>query len=1293
MKSETYNMRTESEREAQRPGAATGRAAPWLIGLLEVLGWAAFISVAAVFLAARYWILPNIERYRDDIVAVISQAVGLRVEIGAIRADWRGLRPELDFTDVRLYDSRGRVALALPAVENVVAWSSLLFADLRLQSLTVSGPRLSLRRDASGRLHVAGLALAPGADEHGFTDWILQQREITVRDAEITWVDEQRGAPPLVLSELNFRLRNAGARHLLGIAARPPAALGSTLELRAELEGTSVTNPAAWSGRVYAELGYTDLAGWSPWVDYPVEVRRGQGAVRLWASLGSGRVLHATADLALTGVAARLGAKLPLLELSALRGRVEGRMGVAEYEFGARNLTLLREGGAAMRSTSFRLTWSPAAANRLEHGLLTANLIELEPLAQLAEYLPIPAELRQRVTELAPRGNLLDLRFNWSGQLPDAAAFSARGRFTGLGMKAWRDIPGFEGISGSLGANQDKGTLRLASRRSELELPKVFPEPRIQLEALNGNIEWTRPRQGTLEVRLSSIAFANADLAGSAFGTYSFGGAGPGMIDLSAQLSRADGRRVQKYLPLGRIMGAKTRDWLARSILAGEASDVRLRLRGDLRDFPFADPAKGEFLVAARFENGVLDYADGWPRIESIDGELQFERDHVQIVGRSGTVLGASLANVRVEIPSLVSGAKRLEISGEASGPSADFLAYVAASPVRRMVGGLTDEVHANGEGRLKLKLELPFDDLKATKIDGEFRFADNTVDLGHRLPPIEQAAGLVHFTGSSLKLSDARGRLLGGPVSFSGGSAAGKGVQIDARGSADAAGLTALLGPPWDSRISGTLAYDARVMAAEGRAQLSVESQLLGVTSVLPAPLDKAAGEALPLRVEIMTSEGKTRERISVVLGERLAAEFQRALEGATMTLRRASIEFGPAAGRALRLPERPGVLLYGSLRNLDVDSWRALFPGAGEGPGPATLDLQLGTLDAFGKRLNGVTLRASADAGAWSANLESAEMGGDLSYQNADGGKLVARLARCRIPDDAPGAGREPVIQAHDLPALDLVAESFTFRGKDLGRVEVVAQRSGADWHVERMAMTNPDATMTGKGEWRTGAPAGTSLEFQLDAKDVGKFLERIGYPGLVKGGTAKMSGSLSWRGEPLTIDYPSLAGELQLRADDGRFLEIEPGLGKLVSLMSLQMLPRRVQLDFRDVFSKGFQFESITSSLRVSDGVMRTTDFNMKGSAAEVELAGQTDLARETQDVKVRVVPSLGDSASTVVGLIHPLAGVATLLAQRVLRDPLGQMFSYRYSITGTWADPKVERLGGVTPGTTPDGGEGK
>ena len=1294
-------MQTASRPEPERAapgGRLARRVAPWIVGLLEVLGWAALISCAAIFLTLRYWVLPNIERYREDIVAVISQSIGLRVKIGAVRADWRGLRPQLDFTNVRIYDSRGREALALPVVENVVAWSSLLFAELRLQALSIEGPRLSLRRDASGRLHVAGIELGERSDERKLTDWILNQREILIRDAEITWLDEKRAAPPLVLGALNFRLRNAGGRHLIGFSARPPAALGTTLELRAALSGRSAADPEAWSGRVYAELGYTDLAGWSRWIDYPVEVRAGQGAVRVWATVGKGRLLRTTADVALTKVVARLGAGLPLLELSGVQGRLYAQTTASGYEVGARNLALQREGKPSMNSTSFLLAWDPAAANAPEHGLLTANLVELEPLAQLAEYLPFPPELRNTLAGLAPRGNLLELRFEWKGRLPDASEYSARSRFAGLAMNAWGSVPGFAGISGSVDATRNKGVVSLASRSSELELPKLFLEPSVRLDALSGNIEWTRPREGEIAVRLASLSFANQDVAGTAYGSYAFAGHGPGTIDLTAQLSRADGRRVQKYLPLATIMGQKTRDWLASAIVAGEVSDVRLRLRGDLRDFPFADPAKGEFVVAAGFNDGVLDYAEGWPRIEAIDGQLLFERDHVEIVGRSGTVLGAQLANVRVAIPSLLAGRRLLEISGEAAGPTREFLTYIANSPVRRMVDGLTDGMSASGDGNLRLKLELPFDDMAAGKIDGEFRFADNTIVLGHRLPPVERAAGKVGFTESGLKLSDAKGQLLGGPVTIAGGSSRGSGLRIEARGSATVDGIVELLDYPWGRMLSGSLDYSATLAVRDQVAQLSFESPLRGVSSALPAPLDKPAGDALPLRVEVITSEGETRDRISVQLGERVAAEFLRRREGEAMALQRASIALSPVDGRATRLPERPGVLVYGSLASLDLDQWLALFPEKGPALGPSAFDLKLGVLDAFGKRLNKVKLQAGADAGGWSANVDAEEMAGDLAYRVAGSGTLTARLAHFRIPDDSPDERAAPGTALKDLPAVDLVAERFTFRGKQLGRVEIAAQHAGADWRIDKLAMVNPDASMNGKGLWRTGEPPATSIEFQLDVNDAGNFLDRVGYPGLLKGGKAQLSGALSWQGDPVTIGFPSLTGELTLRADDGQFLEIEPGIGKLVSLMSLQMLPRRMTLDFRDVFSKGFQFDSITSSLHVKQGVMSTTDFKMRGSAAEVEIDGETDLARETQNVNVRVIPSLGDSASTVVGLLNPLAGVATMFAQRALKNPLGQIFSYRYAITGTWADPVVKELyaGSVDgeprgrAGTSPGGG---
>jgi uncharacterized protein (TIGR02099 family) len=1244
----------------------------------EILAWTAFFAFAVLVLGLRFWLLPNIERYRDDIVAAVTRTIGRPVKIGAIEAGWLGLRPQVSFADVRIYDAEGREALVLPSVDNVLSWKSLIRGTLRLESLVIEGPRLAARRDAAGALYIAGIKLSDAKGDGAMLDWALRQDEIVVRNAEIEWQDEKRGAPPLALSALDLRLRNSGSAHSLGVSARPPPALGSGLELRAELTGSSAADLAAWSGRVYAELGYTDLAGWRPWVDYPVEMQAGQGALRLWASLEKGRFVQATADVELSGIAARLDKDLPLLELARISGRIQALRRDEGFEVAGKKLAVATLRGPAMGPADIRLEWHPEG-KAAEQGALSATLVELEPLAQLAEALPFPEPIRKRLAELAPRGRLLDAKLQWSGKLAQPAKFGATAKFSEVAMNARDSFPGVAGLSGSIEATEANGRVQLASRKAELELPRVLPE-RVALDLLEGQIDWERKGERALDVKLASLSFGNADLEGKATGRYSNSGEGPGTIDLEANLKRADGSRVARYLPGPAILGQPTRDWLAAAILAGRGSDVALKLKGDLRDFPFLDPAKGQFQVAARVEKGVLEYVPGWPRITDIDAELLFERDRMQIVARSASVLGAKLANVRVSIPSLLAPLRHLLVEGQADGPTSEFLKFIESSPVQRMIGGCTDGMIAEGRGKLALKLDLPLGDLASTKVEGEFGFAANTVTIPHgNLPPIEAAGGRVSFTQSSLALRDLKGRVFDGPVTVSGGTRPGGVLEIVARGDAQVAALQPVLDHPWRRYLSGAAPYSATVQLREGRARIIVESSLRGVSSALPAPLAKSAADPLPLRVEIHPADATGRERIFATLGSLAALDLQRRRDGDAMALQRAALLLAPS-GRRARLPERPGLLIYGTLPALDVDRWLP-FSAAGEHADTSkfavALDLKIGTLDAYGKRIHDLALRADLADGGWTAAVQSEEIAGDASFRSDGGGKLVVRLTRLRVPDDYPGVKPQDASRTKDWPSLDLIAERFVYKGKELGRIELAAQREGADWRIDKIALANAEASVSGKGVWRTGDAPQTSVTLDLDARDAGGALARAGYPGLVRGGKAKMHAALTWAGEPQAIDYPSLSGSLQLQAEDGQFLEIEPGIGKLISLMSLQALPKRLALDFRDVFSKGFQFDRIAAAGDIERGMMTLKDFKMRGSAAEVDMEGEVDLAKETQSLRVRVIPSLGDPASAALVFLNPLLIFPAAIAQKILKDPLGHIFAFNYSVTGTWADPKVAK----------------
>jgi uncharacterized protein YhdP len=353
-----------------------------------------------------------------------------------------------------------------------------------------------------------------------------------------------------------------------------------------------------------------------------------------------------------------------------------------------------------------------------------------------------------------------------------------------------------------------------------------------------------------------------------------------------------------------------------------------------------------------------------------------------------------------------------------------------------------------------------------------------------------------------------------------------------------------------------------------------------------------------------------------------------------------------------------------------------------------------------AFGHTLKAVDLRAEADAGGWKARLESDIADGAFDWRDAGDGALRARFRHLRVGQEDPQGGKdavgdgagedaseqaEPVEEAppRRLPALDVVAEEFELRGLALGRLEVFARNRGGLWQLERFNLANDDGRLAGSGQWQAAGRQRTRLDFSLETPDVGRLSHRLGYPDVVRGGQASLAGQLGWQGAPTRIDYPSLNGSLKLETGSGQFNKLEPGVGRLLGILSLQALPRRITLDFRDVFSEGFAFDRISGSIDVAAGVLRTEDLEIRGPSARVKMTGSADVVAETQDLRVQVQPTLSESIAigAAAGLLNPAVGVVTYLAQKVLSDPIEKLFAFEYAVTGAWSDPQVAKRGQV------------
>ncbi len=1251
---------------------------PWVY---RTVTWAALICILIFTLivgGVRFWLLPNIGSYREAIARELSAATKHHITIGKLEGRWSGLNLQMTLGNLVLFDKIGQPALKLDRIDSTLSWWSLVLWDPQFDSIEIDGPALSIRRDAQGVISIAGIELSSETEGGGLSDWLLRQDTIVIRNAAITWQDAMREAPELVLNSVDFRLDNSGKHHRFGLRAVPPEQLATPLDLRGVLEGRTVKDLVQWNGQLFAQLDHTDIAAWHSWVPFPVAFPHGTGGLRAWLTLRRGEPAEIIADVRLSQVNTQVDKSLPALGLAALSGRVAWKQLKEGYEVNMSKLGMTMPGGLALQPVDFQLRVFNESGRNPGHGEFAASALDLEPLRAISDRLPIDADLRKGLETYAPRGSVHDLSVKWKGSWPTPAQYSLKGRFANLGINATGHFPGFSGASGEVEATERGGTLALNTQNAEIELPLVFQE-KLKLDVLNSQLRWQRAGD-TYEFKLGSTTFSNPDLSGSVSGTYQTVPGGRGMIDLSGSATRAEARSVGRYLPLQ--IGKRARQWLVSALQGGISNDVKLRLKGNLDDFPFSEGKSGGiFQVTARVNGGTLDYVPSWPKIENISADLNFHGRRMEVVARSATILGAKLSQVRAEIPDLETPNHLLTVSGDAQGATSEFLKFIEQSPVKESIDNFTDGLQAQGSGQLALKLTIPLANSKDIKVAGTYTLNNNQLQDNDIPFALEQVNGRMEFTEASIRVPFANMMILGGAATLNAATQSDGITRVNMAGRANMDNVRKSQTAPFFQTLQGATDWKAAISFRKRYADIILESTLQGVSSELPAPFSKAAPDIMPLRLERQFVSGQS-ERLTFSIGNIISGQLLRRKDGAQYTIERGNVSLGGNAA----VPERNGVWLTGGLRSLDLDRWLALLKNVtadGNSIALAGVDVKFGTLDIFGRRFNELAISGSAQGGNWPIVLVGRELVGELQWRPQGKGKVTAHMKNLVIPAATPSRLASSVQDKEspfEYPALDIVADQFQVNDKNLGKLELSAVQDGRDWKLERLRVVNPDATLNIEGLWQGWlSQPRTMVNVKLEVNDIGKFLIRLGYPEGVRRGTAKLEGPLSWAGNPADLDYATLGGNFVVEAAKGQFVKLDPGVGKLLGILSLQSLPRRLTLDFRDIFSDGLAFNEILGSVKVNRGVANTENFRIQGPAVRILMSGDVDLHAETQKLRVKVFPSVSDGLSVAGALISgPVAGIASFLVQKILKNPLDQMAAYEYSVTGPWTDPQVAKV---------------
>ncbi len=890
-----------------------------------------------VWLTLQWGILPRIERWRPQIEAWATQAVGIEVRIAAIEVAGGLWSPMLTLQDVRLIDRAGRDALRLESVRALLVPRSLLPVSLTrwepsFEQLVVEHPQLDVRRDAAGQIWVAGLPLGSSAGgdrrDNAAADWLFSQREVVLRQGRLSWTDETRSAPTLALADVTLVLRNTLARHRLRLDATPPPEWGDRFSLQADLRQSFLAAASGlqhrgdwrgWRGQLYASVPLVDVHSLHQHVDLPVALQGGRAALQAWLQFDQGQLTGGSANVALRDVAMRLGHDLEPLALTTLGARIDaqaqrrgafGRVEPARLDI--RQLAFETGDGVQWPSSDLTMTLQSAPTGVVQGGSVEASRLELHVLAGLATRLPLAGPMRKLIDQVEPQGRIEQLKLRWQGTLEAPTSFSTTGQAFGLHLvgaatpqpadaATSHSLPGRPGVRNAdvdFEFTERSGTARLRVQNGALELPGVFEEPLLPLAQLAAEVRWRvdpakRPAVGpAVSVEVRNAQFANADAQGTLDAHWQTGAARspylPGQLELNARLTRADAARVFRYLPLG--LPETTRHYVRDAVRSGQASLVTARVRGDLHDFPFAKAGSGEFQVRAQLQNAEFAYVPDpehpWPVFTNTQAELVFDRQSLQIhkgQARLGSLGSGAFALSEVEggIADLLH-QPTLRIEGRGHGLAADALAYVRGSPLSRLLGHALDPASATGNTDLTLALAVPLQQADHTEVRGSVELAGNTVQMRPDVPTLADVRAKVDFSHEGFSVAGGGAKALGGSLVFDGSQQRDGTIRFTGQGTASAEGLRRAAEVPvlaeLGSQLTGQAGYRLQLgFLPGGHTEMTVTSSLAGIGSRLPVPLAKTEGDTWPLRVSFQpqTSAAATAGLAAGTLRELLRVEI----------------------------------------------------------------------------------------------------------------------------------------------------------------------------------------------------------------------------------------------------------------------------------------------------------------------------------------------------------------------------------------------------------------------------------
>lgn len=1241
---------------------------------------AALLVIAAIISTLFRALTPFAARYKGKVETQLSQLVGKPVIIGNLTTSWYWFEPVLKLSKVTIKDKAFDSLNLHTLLIGINVFSSLWHWQIQPGVLYVGNVNLSLR-EQDGHWSLDGLntnkgdlaSLSPQLVAE-IVAWIANQNKIIIKRLSLDFYFSDGRVTKL--NDVNLSLLNQGGHYQIRGRAKLLQTLPTDVQIMANID----FNPAKWreaQGHIYCDLSQFAITDWRRFFNLsPYKLTGGLASTKLWLDFANGQVQTVSSLLSLKNLSWTLLTEgTPASMIEELQANLLFEHTSDGWQLRADHILLHAE-NVDWPENQLLLRYL-SADNSYQFYIQTILLDTFENVA-----VKWPVAIQSLLA--AKIGGILT---GMHVHLKDGSPTYLLGRFDKLQWLPVNNYPGVVNLSGALQWQPQQGRLELDSEKVQLAFNNL---PKTEFALISTAIDWQKLAQG-IRLGIDRLVLHQADLTMNLLGVLdNLSTDSLGFVRLHGDFSMRNAKQWLAYLPT-KFMQPGLVSWLNDDIKRIANISGELSINGNGKDFPF-DKSPGEFSIKTYISGLDLNPTTNWPLCRDIEAYLTVNKRNLEAHIVDANLQDVPIKQMHIQIDDLGLNNETLVLHGSIPGQIEKMRDFVMASPLAKKLSVL-NLVQLYGPVVLDLNLLIPLAVRRPAQTIGQIDFNRNVVKVLHGFGSvnIDALTGSLHFTENGINHSSLHAALLGYPIEMQIEAKKEGGTLVDLSLETTIEALKSQMNWPPFSFFQGGFAASAQLLVSDSLDKIHAESSLQGLAINLPYPLQKPREALTPSSLDVDLSK-QNAINLRLNYANKVSADIDFKKEKNNFKFYAGEILLGSNHASS---PTTPGLQIMGKLDHFNWKAWLAALTKVADKPKNSQTDLkfikridvQIAKFDVFNVPMNNLSLQLRAlKRGDFAFALRQEDIVADLNYSPTTN-TLAGQFTKLHLPALKDLQTTSTMhLQPENIPNINLRIDDFAINSLAIGDITLQGKPSSDHWLLTYGRIKTDAYILDLQGDWQAGPNhSQTHLEAQLRLSDLAKSLQRWQLEPVVEAdsGTAYFSGGLP--GSYFDFSLAKLHGKLNLALKNGRVTHLSPeteeklGIGKLLSILSLQTIPRRLKLDFRDLSKKGYSFDDFKGTFVLRKGILKTTDSTVDGPVAFASMQGNLDVVKRLYDIELNISPHITASLPIVATIAGgPVAGIAAWVAGKIINPEVKRITSYTYKISGPWKNPIVQQV---------------